>query len=325
MPILITDEEFPEPPPLPEEPPSPTPAPEREGSRSWSLADATGTEISLANSLRAGYVLRAGMTGHGMPAFSLASDPLPADHGSVFRALRATERDLFVPIALVSSTVAGVEALRRGLQRLVDPLRGQVTLTVAHPSGERRWITGRYVGGAEGDAGLDSAGRYFEIYGLTIRCLEPWWYSNPTAREWRLISVGRPFLSDSEDFFPVVLASSSVAGTETVLVDGDVPAEPIWEITGPGDSVIVENTTTGESWTYAAAISGGQTIRVDCRRTQQTVVDVADDSNEFANLAANPALWLLQPGDNVVEVTMPSATSDSLIRLRFSPRYRSAG
>lgn len=326
MPILITEEEFPEPPPLPEEPPPPTPTPAPPGTRAWTLTDSAGVAITLgASARREGYLLLAGMQGHGLPPVALASDALPADHGSVFRALRLTERDVFLPVAIIGADINGTTTLRRALERLVDPLRGVVTLTVSHPTGERRYVRGYYVGGAEGDGSRENSSRVHEKRGLILRCLDPWWYGEEASRSWVLVTATSYFLSATLDFFPATLAPSTVGGTAVLDVDGDVDAEPIWEITGPGDSVTVTNATTGESWDYDASIAGGDTIRVDCRRTQQTVTAVGAGTNLFANLSPNPNLWLLRPGSNTVQVSMPSATADSRVSVRWVPRYRSFG
>jgi hypothetical protein len=290
--------------------------------RSLTLSSATGTSVAL-DGLRDGYVLLPGVTGLGMPPVSLAADPLPSSDGSVFRGLRYAERDLFIPVAILGDDATAVTSYRRVLERLLSPRGGPVTLTVTHPSGEQRRITGWYIDGAKGDEGSDQAGRCFEKKGLLLRCLGPWWYAEQQTQSWVLTETAVAFLDPTKSFFPITLMAAEVEGAATVVNDGDGDAEPIWDVTGPGDSVTVSS--RGQSWVYGARIEPEQTIRVDCRRTHQTVVDVADGRNLFAHMSGDPALWLLTPGPNDISVAMPGADIRSRIQIRWSPRFETSG
>jgi hypothetical protein len=264
-----------------------------------------------------------GMTGHQVPPVALSSDPMPAQDGSAFRGIRYAERDLFLPVAIVGDAQDLVTARRRALTQLLSKRNGPVTVTFLHPNGEQRWVSGWYVDGAQGDEGIDQSGFFFEKKGLRIRCLDPWFYTEQRSQAWALAETADPFISATDPFFPITLASSTVTGSATVTVDGETEAEPIWDITGPGDSVTVS--ANGRSWQYAAAIGSGVTVRVDTRRLLQTVTNASSGANLFGNLAANPDLWPLEPGPNAVTVTMPGATSASQVHVSWSPRWETAG
>lgn len=290
----------------------------------FTLIDTAGHVIALTSTgLNSGYVLMPGVTGHQMPPVAITSDPMPAQDGSVFRGIRYAERDLFLPIAIVAESPDEMMTLRRALNQLLSRRNGPVTCTVQHPNGEYRWVTGYYVDGGQGDEGDDQSGFFFEKRGLRFRCLDPWWYTDPRTQAWALSETADPFVSATDPFFPLGLASSTVTGQAVVNVDGDTQAEPIWDITGPGNSVTVS--ANGNSWQYTAALGSVDRIRVDARRFQQTVVDASSGANLFQNLAANPNLWLLEPGPNQVTVSMPGATSASQVRVTWSPRYETSG
>lgn len=294
--------------------------------RRWTLGRPGAAARPLTTDWPYGIRLLKGMTGCGIPPAALTSDAKPNDHGSLFRAIRYTERDVFVPLIVWGANGPEVTARRRELEELLDPLVGPVELTVNQPDGENRSITGYYVGGAEGDMAADRWGRAFQKVGAVIRCLDPWWSTGPVTQEWRLVTATKQFLPSADQFFPVQLGSGQVAGHAVVVNEGDTTAEPIWSVTGPGSNLVVTNDTTGESWSLSGSLSGGQTVVVDTRRSQQTVVDAADGTNLFDRLGTTPLqLWALGRGPNAVSVALDDADADSRVAVTFTPRLRSMG
>lgn len=293
---------------------------------SWSMSTADGETLDLNDIWSSGVAMADGPAGVGLPPVALSSDPRPQGNGSVPRGVRYGEVDLFLPLLLMADDPISLSVIRRKLQRFMNPLRGPVTVHVAHATGERRRIAGFYQGGLEGDYAGRVVGRIHEIRGVTIRCFEPLWFGEPIEPiGWNALQTSKTFLSTTELFFPVELNSSIAGGSVTVTNAGDTDAQPIWTITGPGEDLEVSNVATGESWSLTQPIAAGQTIVVDTRELQETVTDATTGDNLFSWLGPNPHLWHLQQGTNEVSVDIIGANADTRITLAFEPRYLSAG
>lgn len=284
------------------------------------LTDFTGESIVLGQV--GPYALQPAAQGLGLPPVSLFSDALPDDDGSQLRGVRFGEREVFLPVMLFADDYATLRDLRRDLERLVDPKRGNCNITVVQPDGSRRAADARYTTGMEGDYGLDRFGVHWQSLGLTLRCLDPYWYGDTITRTFSKADASpKAFLAGP--FLPIKLTSSQVIGDATIDNPGDADAFGIWVATGPGDNFGAANVTTGKSFTVIGPLAGGDQIIVDTRRTVQTVAD-QDGLNLWASLDTDSALWPLVPGVQNVTLEMVSATTDSLVTLTFQPRYRSA-
>ena len=87
---------------------------------------------------------------------------------------------------------------------------------------------------------------------------------------------------------------------------GDIDAWPVFEITGPVNSPIVENQTTGRSFMVVGAIGSGVTVTIDSRSGR---VDPAS-----YRLVGRP--WVLAPGVNNVRWRASSGSFDPSANLR---------
>lgn len=269
------------------------------------------------------YVLMPGARGFGLAPVNLFSDANPSGDGATFRALQVTERDVFLPILLNGTDYANLRDLRRTVERILDPERGAVTVTVAQPDGERLSATGVYSGGAEGSYGVDEFGASWQILGIVIRCHDPSWYGDPMTLEFRTAATAKPFLSATEPFFPIELAPSQVIGEVVIDNPGDKPAFPVWEVLGPGSDFEATNVTTGAVFTVSGTIDTDEAVIVDTRHGQQDVRG-ADNANLWSRLSDDGELWPLRPGPQDVTLALTGATAESLVRVTFRPRMRSA-
>lgn len=285
------------------------------------LSDVDGNTITAGAD--GPYVIMPGAQGFGMAPTSLFADPLPEDDGSLFRGLRLGERDIFLPIAVLAQTYDELRDRRRFLERLVDPHRGPVTVTVAHPDGQRREATGYYAGGMEGSYGSGEFGASWQTLGITIRCQDPSWYGDLVSVTFTTAEAADPFLDATDAFLPVTLGSSQVIGSIEINNPGDSTAQPTWLIKGPGSGFTADNDSTDKSFEITGTIDTARTITVDTRRSVQTVTDDLG-VNLWARLAIGSSLWPLVPGPQTVTLTMASATGASRVTVRYRPRYRSA-
>lgn len=244
------------------------------------------------------------------------------------RDVRATPRVMSVPLVIQGSSREEYLAAYRGLQRALRHHRpgGGIApgvLRVVLPDGSWREIPAYYQGGLDmtEDVVDDLLWYRGEFPNLELYAPDPAFLGREEAHTWRIVVTARPFYP----IYPVTLSPGELGGSATVTNPGDVDAYPIWELTGPGTPTVT-NTDTGQSWGFTGELAPGQVVTVDTRPpdvapdTGLTAVD-GDGTDWWPNFDGLPDLWTLPPGTTTLEVTMTGATEDSLIRLRFRPRY----
>ena len=121
-------------------------------------------------------------------------------------------------------------------------------------------------------------------------------------------------------FFPVVLASSTVNGSYQLEVSGDANAWPVWEISGPGEDLLIENTETEENIFVKGEFT--ETVTVDHRPTVADIyTDSLIDGELWARVNDDYSFFPLTPGLNQIKVTMVNARPNSVVRLRYSETW----
>lgn len=289
------------------------------------LTDSVGDVLEVTGK----YLMMPGAQGLGVGPVELFSDPLPQDDGSMFRGVRLGDNDIFLPIALLADDPEDLRVLRERIVSLCHPLRlnrtNQVTVTLAWADGERRSATGRFVAGIPGNYGSDEAGGDWQILGVVIRCLDPFWYSEPVSLgPFRVAEAAKDFLSEWDDFFPIELAASQVMGEATITNPGDVDTFPTWYIEGPGSELTLTNEATGKTLVLTTTVD---VVNIDTRLTSDTALTVTDgdDVNLFEFLSDDSSLWPLVPGEQTVTMTLTGATEDSGIWVSFATRRTTSG
>lgn len=277
----------------------------------------TGETLDLTDAA-SGYRAQAGGTrGLRSVTYEVVSARYAGIDGDTVQTIRAAANDFSLGMLVQGSTDAEFRERARALVRIMRPQPGPGTLTVADESGERRSITCYCVAGLEGDRSDDT-----ENYGSWWRMImkfyapDPWWYGDEQAVDFGL---GAP--TTFFPIFPLELSSSSVQGQFTVdLSDADAPAYPVWTISGPGSSLLLENSTTGRSIQVIATLTAGQTMVIDTRPGRQSVRR-GDGTNLMGSVTTDPALWPLIEGVNEVAATLTGATASSRIAGTFQPRF----
>src|SRR5690625_2044566 len=121
-------------------------------------------------------------------------------------------------------------------------------------------------------------------------------------------------------FFPVVLASSVIEGAYQLNIQGDANAWPIWEITGPGEDLLIENTETKERIFIQGEF--GEKVNIDTRPTIAHIYSETKDEGElWERVDDDYRLFPLNPGLNKIRITMVNARPNSLVRLRYSETW----
>lgn len=273
--------------------------------------DPIGAEIVL--------FARRGMTGRMMPPIRYSSDVIPGQPGDLVRDVQHGARQVVVPILADGLSTAAYRALLRSLAELLDPTRGEGMLRSVDGAGIVRELRCCYIDGA----GIEENWPTAAVPSLLFHAGDPYWYDgNDTQVDYTLGTPATFF-----PFFPLRLSSSEVFADSTVANSGGVKTWPVWEILGPGSSLVVRNLDTGESSSLTRELLAGERVTIDTRPRSQIVsrpksVTLQDGTNLFPLFAGS--LWALQPGSNAVRVEMTGATSASLVTLRYRRRFLSA-
>lgn len=121
-------------------------------------------------------------------------------------------------------------------------------------------------------------------------------------------------------FFPIMVASSTVDGAYQLDIQGDAPAWPIWEVDGPGEDLLIENTSTGDRIFIEGEFD--ETVTID---TRPTIADIysgaAPDGELWERVADDYTLFPLEPGRNRIKITMVNANPKTEVRLRYSETW----
>lgn len=279
-----------------------------------------GVEVTLDNSDKGGAVLMQGAEGLGWGPFELTTSALSGG-GSVLRHSRPTEAEVMLPVLLAATDFYVRREWRRTLERLCA---GEVEIRVSHPDGWARSRKGYLKEGLEGSYGAGEDASDGQTLVLSFLCTDPWWYGNEKGFVQKVDAGRKPFITSFDGaatipFFPVVLASSTVAGAYQLEVSGDAPAWPVWEISGPGEDLLIENTDTGEQIFIEGEF--GEVVTIDTKAG-----DIYSESFTQGELwdrtSLDSVLFPLQSGNNSIRVTMVNARPDSEVRLRYREVFR---
>lgn len=266
--------------------------------------------------------------GEDMPTPGWVEEDLVDGDGSTPVSVRAVPRTYLLPLILHKRDHAAWRALHRQVTRALSPFgpNGAPRLGVLRlwqPDGTWRELRCGYAGGAEGEGLNDRAGLWYRSYVIALRAFDPWWYSSAVTVSWRQASVG-PFFP----ILPVALGSSTVLGSSTLDVDGDVATAGVWTITGPADGeATLRSETLGLELVLdlsgAHELAGGETVTVDMRRGHQAIRG-PDGSSWWSARVGTPQMWPLIPGTNELSLTVTGATAATVVEMTYEPRHLTA-
>jgi hypothetical protein len=198
------------------------------------------------------------------------------------------------------------------------PVPGLLRCTA--PDGSVRQLTCVYSGGLAGVEGSGVSGPTFRRMILQLKASDPLWYSDNVNTSVFQIATSAPFFTNP--FFPLNIALSNVTTAGRVDNPGDEVAWPVWQIVGPGTNPTLTNLTTGQSLVLSLVLSGGQSVTIDTRPSQKSIINDQTLANLYSALApGNAAMWPLQPGSNSLQLVMSGASTDSRLVLNFRPAF----
>lgn len=124
--------------------------------------------------------------------------------------------------------------------------------------------------------------------------------------------------SYSFPFFPVFLSDSTVQGGHELRVEGDAPVWPIWEIQGPGRDVEIIG-PDGSRLFVEGEVTSPITIVTEPRKRS-----IRDDSGLIWERMkpGDDQFFALEPGDQVVKMTMVGGNPESTIKAVYSENWK---
>lgn len=275
----------------------------------YSLVGSNGDTITFDYST---YVLNPDFTGFGIPPAQVRIQPSAGD-GGVFRHSKKSVRDVDLAITVLGTDRADVQAKLRRLSRLVQDTSGPTKIQANYSNDEVLFLEGHYVGGAESQWG-SNAGMVWNRWVLSFQCPNPFWLS--ATEETFTIDTGSTGRGLLPELTKLKLRSATTFGVIEVDNQGDVPAFPIWEITGPLSDLVISDGIN--SFSFVDSVAGGEVITID---TEAGSVTDQTGANRYAILAPAPKLFRVPPGETTITVSAVAGSLDAEVTFTYSPRF----
>jgi hypothetical protein len=286
------------------------------------------TVIPLTHQHSIGQVLlQPGFQGLGVPPVDLAIGGTPGVDGGYIEDVSTLSRPVILPLKIWGRTDAEKWSAVQALRDLTDPTVGMTPdgnykLVSDTPTGKRE-LTLAYRGGLEGDMRGNAAPERIVLDSIAV---------DPFAREreervlpFPLIAGGVFLTRNAGTDHPWgtrKLSPSTVIGTDMhVVMPSAVPVSPTISITGPAPDGATVIADSGLRLIVTGAIPAGKTLRV-----------VTDRRARSARLDGAPAWGMISrasrfvpfnKGEQVLDVTVPGASSSTMLRLGWRGGHRS--
>lgn len=121
-------------------------------------------------------------------------------------------------------------------------------------------------------------------------------------------------------FFPVLLSDSTVQGAHVLNIQGDAEAWPVWEVTGPGEDLLIQNDATGEKIFIEGQF--GEKVTITTRPQEQDVTSAsAMDGSLWERVSEDSTFFPLQPGINRIRMSMVNGKPESTVTLKYVEQW----
>lgn len=280
-----------------------------------------GKTIDLTSTGYDPYTLKQGIEGLGLPPVEHKMIESTGFHGSLVRSTHLKERDIFLPIVMMGESQDVVLGLWRDLLDVLRPRSsGTPRLEVQLPGEASRFIDVLYKDGLKGDFG-DKYRKVHMTVGVTLIAANPLWYGEDKIISWSPKSdVGKHFISDTDNFLPVILTPSAVGELTEIIINSDQEVTPTWRITGPVTDVKVTHVETGAFFQVLDVFKPGEWMVLDV--ASYDVYDSLHTRGElWDRVTAASTLFRLPPGKNTIRVEATAMNHDSAIQLVYKPTY----
>jgi hypothetical protein len=186
-------------------------------------------------------------------------------------------------------------------------------LQIQRPDGTVRQVTVYAIAGHN----TPDIGIYNTVYTLTLQTPDPYWYELQSNN---LLYTNNP-ATGILPLLPIAF-SGPLLGAANIYNSGNAPSYPVWTITGPGIPLL-QNLTTGLSWTLTTAIPTGQVIQVGTVPGNQYAVNTTTGENIWDQLSLSTLndLWPLVSGMNELSIATSGSSSATSIGIEWTQRW----
>ena len=247
------------------------------------------------------------LTGMGIPALANETVQTPSRDGETY--IRTVLEPRFIKLAftLVGATFADLQDERRRLIKILNPRLGMGRIEYTPVKGKTYGIDAIIETGIDFD---DHPTAVVENLRPSFRCPDPAFNLQPIETVTFNVGGGLGIPWD----MPMDITIDSQQ--RTIRNVGDLPSSPIFIITGPLTSPIVENLTTDKLVSMSGyELLAGSTLVIDM--AAQTIK--VDGVSKIGEMTAASEIWTLEPGTNEIKVS--SATGGGNYRMTFAARY----
>lgn len=255
-----------------------------------------------------------GLTGFDLPPRELVRASVPGMPGSRVREVRVGERTPFIPMFVSGYGHSDYLTVRDEVAAMLSVSNVNVAATggtfdvVAYSERSERTLRCLYAEGMEGTYSQDVMGSWWESFGLSLLAVQPFW----SGGEWTTPLIRTPTGARWFGHFPGKLASSrALSKGMSVIVDGDVPAWPSVDVYGPADAVTI--TASGLSVTVPGGLDTDEAFHLDTDPRGR--VAQFDGDTDWTRVGENDKYRQLNPGENIVNITVTGATSATSARV----------
>ena len=122
-------------------------------------------------------------------------------------------------------------------------------------------------------------------------------------------------------FFPVLLSDSTVQGAYVLSIQGDAEAWPIWEVTGPGEDLLIQNDDTGERISIRGQF--GEKVTITTRPQEQDITSESEMRGSLWERVSDDSVFFpLKPGINRIRMSMVNGKPESTVTLRYREAFK---
>ena len=280
------------------------------------------------NQEKYGYILGQEVEGFGVAPAELQSAAL-AGGGSVFRHSRLTEGDVFLPITLSAQAPSQLPEMFNELVQLVQPGRGISYDVIVYDPYEQETRTRSLVF----ESGLTDPTRHgHRIWktSITGRFMDPYWYGQERVLSRKLGALKKKFITAHPGdpvtgegayefpFFPVLIGGSTIQNEYELTIAGDAPAWWDAVVRGPGTDLKIMN-QDGDELFVPGTISEPVVIQT---KPQEQDITLADGTPIWDRIPiGRDKLFPLEPGKNILKISMVGADPQSEILIRYREAF----
>lgn len=259
-----------------------------------------------------------GRTGFGMPPVTQYFTESATSDGSTWHGYRTQARTFDFPVFVTGSTPTEAREEQARFMSTLRPDKVGV-LTVADPLGRRRYLSLRYISGADEEFQSSNFALYWYSHRLRFVAEQPYYYGDAIPLEFKSETGVNFYGGGVGTLGPLFYISNSQTTDNAIVTNpGDVDAWPVWKIHGPFTSFT--GTIGGKSIALPITKTVGHWIEVNSNPEVQTIVDdLGANMWAFAgavDFGAIPASSSTQLG-----ITLVGSDVGTKVEVEFTPKF----